>query len=449
MIVVVAALALAVPSPASAHGLTGRADLPIPIWLFSWGAAVVMVLSFAALGTLWSRPRLEDDRFRPLPDVLGRVLTSRGVEILCGLVGVLLLVVVIVCGFAGAQVAPQNLTPTFVYVVFWLGFVPVSVVFGDVFRAFNPWRAIGRVVGAAFRRVELEPLPYPERLGLWPAAAGLLAFAWLELVTPYGDRPSTIAWAIVAYSVLTWFAMALYGVEAWTRRGEAFSVYFGLFSRLSPLELRGRVLGLRPFLSGLARAEAPAGTVAVVMVMIGTVTFDGISAGPTWLEQTTPMTSWVADLGFGPRFGVEIVYGAGMLAVVALLSAVYRLAAGAYASRYALSMVPIALAYCAAHYVSLLLFTGQNAFFLASDPLGRGWDLFGTADGRMSFFISAEVFWYLQLCFVIGGHVTAIVLAHDRALVMKAGRRSQRAMLAVMIGFTVLALWLLSEASKG
>ena len=109
-----------------------------------------------------------------------------------------------------------------------------------------------------------------------------------------------------------------------------------------------------------------------------------------------------------------------MLAIVALVAGVYRLATGAYAGRYVLSMVPIALAYCAAHYVSLLLFTGQNAVFLASDPLGRGWDLFGTAGGRMSFFVSAEVFWYLQLLFVIGGHVAAIVLAHDRALVMKA-----------------------------
>ena len=144
MVVAGAALALAMPGPAFAHGLTGRADLPIPIWLFSWGAAVVMVVSFAALATLWTKPRLEDDRFRPLPDALGRVLTSRGMEILCGLVGVLLLVVVIVCGFAGAQVASQNLAPTFVYVVFWLGFVPVCVVFGDVFRAFNPWRAVGR-----------------------------------------------------------------------------------------------------------------------------------------------------------------------------------------------------------------------------------------------------------------------------------------------------------------
>lgn len=447
MVVVSAALALIAPATASAHGLTGRADLPIPIWLFSWGAAVVMVVSFAALATLWSKPRLEDDRFRPLPDVLGRVLTSRGIEILCGLAGVLLLAVVIVGGLAGAQVASQNLTPTFVYVVFWLGFVAVSVLFGDVFRALNPWRAVGRTFGWLLR--DLEPLPYPERLGHWPAVAGLTAFAALELVSPYGDRPATIAWAIVVYSGATWFAMALYGVEAWTRRGEAFSVYFNLFSRLSVFELRGRVLGLRPFLSGLARAAAYPGTVALVMVMIGSVTFDGLSAGPTWLSETTPLINDVADLGLGPRHAVELVYGAGLLATVLLVAGVYRLAAGAYARRYAMTLVPIALAYCAAHYVSLLLFTGQNAFFLASDPFGRGWDLFGTAGGRMSFFVSSEVFWYLQLCFVIGGHVAAIVLAHDRALVMKASRGSQYRMLAVMVAFTVLALWLLSEASEG
>lgn len=449
-VVVSTALALlAAPSPAWAHGLTGRADLPIPIWLFSWGAAVVMVVSFAALGLLWSQARLEDDRFRPLPDVLGRILTSRGMEAVCGLVGVALLVLVVVCGIAGAQVASQNLAPTFVYVVFWLGFVPASVLFGDVYRAFNPWRAVGRVVGRATRGLELEPLPYPERLGHWPAVAGLLAFAALELVSPYGDRPATIAWAIVVYSVATWFAMALYGVEEWTRRGDAFSVYFNLFSRLSVFEVRGRVLGVRPWLSGLARADAHPGTVAFVMVMIGSVTFDGLSAGPTWLSETTPLINDIADWGLGPRHSVELVYAAGLLAVVALVAGVYRLASGVYARRYALSLVPIALAYCAAHYVSLLLYTGQTAFFLASDPLGRGWNLFGTADWRMSFFVSAEVFWYLQLAFVVGGHVAAIVLAHDRALVMKAGRRSQYPMLAVMVAFTVLALWLLSEASEG
>ena len=135
------------PASAGAHGLVGKADLPIPMWLFVWAAAAVLVLSFAALGILWSSPRLEQDGFRPLPGGLSRALTGRAVEAVCGFVGVALLVVVILCGFFGTQLASQNIAPTFVYVAFWLGFVPVSVLFGDVFRAFNPWRAAGRAVG--------------------------------------------------------------------------------------------------------------------------------------------------------------------------------------------------------------------------------------------------------------------------------------------------------------
>src|SRR5690606_18221334 len=132
---------LAVPVSASAHGLVGKADLPIPMWLFIWAAAAVLVISFAALGLLWSSPQLEQDRFRPLPEVLSRAVTSRGTEVVCGLVGVAGFVIVILCGFLGTQLGTQNIAPTFVYVAFWLGLVPASVLFGDVFAAFNPWRA--------------------------------------------------------------------------------------------------------------------------------------------------------------------------------------------------------------------------------------------------------------------------------------------------------------------
>jgi hypothetical protein len=462
---VVAIVQLVVPAPALAHGLTGRADLPIPVWLFSWAAAAVLVLSFAALGALWSQPRLEGDAFRPLPAAFGRVLTSTPVQVACGAVGVALLLAVVVAGLAGAQVTSQNVTPTFVYVVFWLGLVPLSVVFGDVFALLNPWRAVGRAVGWLLRGIDAEPLAYPTWLGRWPAAAGLLAFAALELVSPYGDRPATVAYAALVYSSATWIAMSLFGVDAWTRRGEAFSVYFNLFSRLSVFEVRGRTIGTRPLLSGLSRLEILPGTVAVVMVMIGSVTFDGLSAGPTWLSSTKPFINDVADLGLGPRHAVELVYGAGLLVTVMIIAGLYRLAIlGAHtvdrrhsvrelAASFAPSLVPIALAYAAAHYVSLLLFTGQMVIPLASDPLGRGWDLLGTADYRTSFFVSAEVFWYLQLAFVVAGHVAALVLAHDRALVLytdtRRAARSQYWMLGIMVVFTVLALWLLSEASKG
>jgi hypothetical protein len=463
---VVAGLLLAVPAAAVAHGLTGRADLPIPIWLFSWAAAAVLVVSFLSLGALWSEPRLEDDRFRPLPAAIGRGVTSRVVSVLCGAIGLGLLALVIVGGFAGQQVAARNLTPTFIYVAFWLGLVPLSVLFGDVFLAFNPWRAGGRLLGWLLRGLDLEPIEYPRRLGRWPAAVGLVAFATLELVSASGDRPATIALAALIYSVLTWIGMAVFGVDVWVRRAEAFSVYFNLFSRLSVFEVRGRVLGVRPFLSGLARLEPMPGTVAVVVAMIGAVSYDGLSAGPTWLSGTGPAVEGLVDLGLSPRHALEMFSFAALLTAVALIYGLYRLAiAGAHtvdrtrapgelAMAFAHTLVPIALAYVAAHYVSLLLYQGQALYWLASDPLGRGWDIFGTAEPlRTKFFVSSELFWYLQLAFVIGGHVAALVLAHDRALVLYADRRtatrSQYWMLGVMVTFTVLALWLLSEASEG
>jgi hypothetical protein len=460
------AAGLALPAAAEAHGLVGKADLPIPMWLFIWAAAAVLVISFAAIGLLWSRPLLAEERFRPLPGALSRALTSRVTEVVCGAIGFALLVGVLLCGFFGTQLATQNVTPTFVYVAFWLGLVPVSVLFGDVFRAFNPWRAAGRFVGWILRSSGTEPLPYPARLGYYPAALGLLAFAALELISARGDRPATIATAAAIYSVVTWIAMATYGVEAWSRRGEAFGVYFGLFARLSPVEVRGRQVGLRRPLSGLAHLAPEAGIVALVMVMIGTVTFDGLSAGPTWLSATREPIGTLIDAGLKPRYSVELVYALGMTAIVLVIIGLYRLAiAGVHtvdgrrparelARLFAPSMVPIALAYAAAHYVSLLLFQGQMILPLASDPAGQGWDLLGMADGDIDYsFISPETFWYIQAALVVGGHVAALALAHDRGLELygsgRRAARSQRWMLGVMVIFTVLALWLLSEAAEG
>jgi hypothetical protein len=458
---------LLAPSAASAHGLTGRADLPIPIVWFGWGAAIVLVVSFVALAVLWSRPLLEQDRFVPLPATVGRALTSRVVDAVCGALGVGVLILVIWAGLAGTENIDRNLTPAFIYIAFWLGLVPLSVLFGDVFRLFNPWRAIGRATGWLVGSRAPEPLPYPAGLGYWPAAAGLLAFAALELVSSRGDQPYTLAVATLIYSAVTWFGMALYGVEAWTSRAEAFGVYFGLYARLSIFERRGRQIGIRPPLSGLARLTPLPGIAALLAVMIGSVSFDGLSGGPEFQQRSQPITEFLrVDLGLGPQYALELTYGIGLLLCVLIVFGFYRLGiAGAsrvtprhdarrLAVDFAPSLVPIALAYVAAHYVSLLLFRGQALAPLASDPFGDGSDLFGTAGWSIDYgFVSAELFWYMQLGFVIAGHLAALMLAHDRALVIyrdtRAATRSQYWMLAVMVGFTSLALWLLSEASKG
>jgi hypothetical protein len=346
--------------------------------------------------------------------------------------------------------------------------VPVSVLFGDVFRAFNPWRGIGRAVGWGAARVARsglpEPLAYPERLGHWPAAAGIFAFATLELVRSGGDQPETVAIATLVYSAATFIAMALYGVEAWAERGEAFGVYFNLFARISVFETRDRVLGVRPPLAGLAHLKAGAGTAAVLAVMIGTVTFDGAGEAPLWTGISPDLTSFFRDLGLGPQSAFELTFFVGMTAAVLIVAALYRLGVlgarsvgGGFSAEqlsrgFVHSLVPIAFAYVMAHYLTYLLFRGQAIVFLASDPLGDGSDLFGTASSTIDYgVIGSTATWYWQVGFVVVGHVAGLTLAHDRALALyrdaKQAVRSQYWMLAVMVGFTSLALWLLSQAN--
>jgi hypothetical protein len=448
-----------------AHGLTLRADLPIPAWLFGWAAAAVLVISFVALAVLWRSPKLEGYEPRPLRPGLSRALTSKVLEVICGAIGVALLVLVLIAGFAGVNSPVDNFTPTFVYVIFWVGLVLVSVLFGNVFRAFNPWLAIGRAVGWIARGGRLEgALPYPDWLGRWPAAAGLIAFTWLELVAAGGATPRHVATAALLYTSVTFLGMGLFGVETWSRRGEAFSVYFELFSRMSVFERRGGEIFLRPPLAGLTRLEPLPGTVAVLAAMIGSTTFDGFQETGPWSDIGVEFAGFFRSLGAGTELGDDLAYGSGLILTIAIVAGFYLLGVagattvgGGYRVRelaqgFVHSLVPIAFVYVLAHYLTFLLFQGQAMWYLISDPLGKGWDLFGTVDAAIDFgLIGATMTWYVQVAVVVAGHACGLTLAHDRALVLyddpRQASRSQLWMLAVMIGFTSLALWLLSQAN--
>lgn len=441
-----------------AHGLVQRSSLPIPGWLFAWAASAVLVVSFVGLAVLWPTPRLQRVDWRPLPGGIGRVLGSRTVEVACGVIGVAMLVLIVIAGYSGPPTPLDNLAPTFILIIFWVGLVFASVLFGDLFAAFNPWRAIGRVL---FRRARRR---YPARLGRWPAAIGIVGFAWIELASGWGEEPPTLVTAALVYTAITFGAMAVYGVEAWTRWGEAFSVYFNLFSRLSVFERRDRVVGLRPPLSGLPRLDEVPGTVGLVTVMIGTVTFDGFSQGQLWKDLAVRLNDGLASLGISPDSTPKLVSTIGLALGVALISGFYvagiegarsvggDLDADRLRASFAHTLVPIAMVYVAAHYFTFLIFEGQSIGFLASDPLGRGWDLFGTASAAIDYsLIGQNATWYAQVGFIVLGHVAALTLAHDRALALygkaQTAVRSQYWMLAIMVGFTTLALWLIAQAS--
>jgi hypothetical protein len=454
------AAAAALAPTADAHGLAGRADLPIPVYLFGWGAAAVLVLSFAGLALLWPEPRLQEPTRRRLWRV------ARWIDPLCGAIGIFLFGMVVYSGLAGSSTATSNFTPTFVYVIFWVGLVPASVLFGDVFRAFNPWRALARATAFVAEWMNAKPLPaplpYPRRLGRWPAVLGILAFAWLELVYSQQADPATLALLAIAYASLQLVGMALYGIERWSDRGDAFGVYFNLFSRLSVFERRHGLLHRRTPLAGVTGLELVPGTVALLAVMIGTTSFDGFSSTSTWQSIAPHLESFFGDVGAGRTLSNELAFTLGLAFMVGVIGGAYRVGihgmhtvgdrfgSSVLRGRFVHSLVPIAVAYVIAHYFSLLVYQGQAIYALASDPLGHGSDLFGTAHRQIDYgVISSAGIWYVQVVALVAGHVAGLVLAHDRALAMyhraRDATRSQYWMLAVMIGFTSLGLWLLAS----
>ena len=468
--------AVLAPLEVIGHALVGRKDLPIPEWLFAWAASLVLIVSFVALSVAWHRSLFEETHWRPVRPAISRALLNPAVEIACGLLAVFLLVVTVYTGLHGTEAPDRNFSVTFAFVTAWLGFVIASVAFGDVFRAFNPWRAIARFSGGIFRAIAGQsapsPLTYPERLGRWPAAFGLVAFVWLELVYGQGGfqtvglTPHTVAVGTLVYTAYTFVAMILFGAEKWLQRGEFFSVYFHMFSTLSGFEVRERVLGIRRVLSATTTwvAEAP-GSVALVLFTIGATTFDGAAEG-TLASPIRTVEGWFSDIGFGPLAALRTTNSIFLALCLLFVSALFwagiygmhtvrtKLSTRELGRTFAHAFIPIALAYLIAHYFSLVVYQEQAQFtFLLSDPLGDGSDIFGTATSGINYgTLGANTIWYVQVAALIVGHVTALVLGHDRALKIygdsKLAARSQYWMLALMVGFTSLGLFLLSQSNQ-
>jgi len=457
-----------------AHALVARGDLPIPAWLFAWGASIVLIVSFFALSAAWREPRFEEDHWRPLKAGLSRALLSLPVQILCGAIGIFLLGVSIYAGLQGTEAPDRIFALTFLFVTAWLGIPLFSVVFGDVFRPFNPWRAVGRAVGGAFTMVAGQRpahLTYPKALGRWPAAVGLLAVVWLEVVyganggVAVGLSPHAAGVAALAYSFYTLAMMAVFGVEKWCQTGEVFSVYFGMFSELGSFGVKDGQLGRRRPLAAATQWATMPGSVAMVIASIATTSFDGAQEG-VFNGAIVQTFEWLSDTGLSLTTslrlsasiftlicfaGVALVYLIGVrgMSTVGDAPPVKKLRMG-----FAHTLIPIAFAYLVAHYFSLFVFQEQAQFtYLLSDPLGTATtDLFGTASGGINFkVLGANAIWYVQVGALVIGHVVGLTLAHDRATAYwgdyRQAARSQYWMLAVMVAFTCFGLYLLSESN--
>ncbi|WP_330311422.1 hypothetical protein OHS17_06695 [Streptomyces sp. NBC_00523] len=421
-----------------AHGIGAQHDLPLsPFYAFA-GAFAALFVSFLALGLLWSDSRFRGDAAgRPLPAAVQRLADARATRLTARALGLAAALAVVLWLLLGPADPDRNPAPGAVYVLLWVGLVPASLLLGPVWRALNPLRTLHLLACRALRRDPDTGRALPVSLGMWPAAAGLLAFTWLELVAPDPASPTALLVFLGVYAAVHLTGAAVYGAP-WFDHADAFEVYSALLGRLSPFGRRpadGRLVVRSPF-NGLDGTPRLPGLVATVCVMLGSTAYDGFSDAPRWI--TTVQTS---------ELGRTTTATLGLLGAVALVATLYGLCAGATRlvcgtlphplTAFAHSLVPIALGYLVAHYFTLFATEGPHTVRLAfgadrppvpEPPLGPG----GVAT--------------LQVFAIVTGHVLGVIAAHDRSVRLMPPRRAvigQLPLLVLMIAYTVGGLALL------
>ena len=431
--------------PTLAHVTGGRGDLPLPSWLFVWGAVVAVALTAVALRTSWPRPRLAAAaESRDLPEAGQRARPALTITLRA--IGLFVHGVLLVAGLAGAGEANAvNLAPVGVFVGLWLVVQVVAAVGGDVWRALDPFDTLARLV---FGR------GLPESTGrvapAWTAAVMLASLAWLELCYHSPRSPRPIGIWLLAYTVAALAGARVWG-RAWLRTGEGFGAFFGLVGRMGFVRYDDgrRRLGLRPPIAGLAAPPAPTtGALAVVLVALGAAVFDAVSALDAWRGDVLDgRTGWSQTLV--QSMGLVFTIAAVALLWIGVARVAARLAGKSVgddlAVALATALVPIAVAWLIAHDVGLLFVDVQSIVAIASDPFGQGWDLFGTIDNGYWFPSVALIAW-VQAAALVAGHVAATVVVHDVLVErhrLRAAVRSSSPVLVLVAVSAAWAMWLL------
>lgn len=486
VLIALAALALAAVSipwlgtPSLAHGFGPRYDLPIPLTFYIAGAGAIVALSFAAFALFFDAGGARRDDLRLIFRPSAR-LVRLGSPVLLALrvLVAALFFVFVATGFLGSQNPFQNILPTLIWILGWVGIAFACIFVTDVWRFLNPWSSPFEVAERLYVRLSgkagFRPLlSCPRRLGVWPAFAFFIVFAWLELVWIDRAVPAELASVVLVYSAITWAGMIMFGRDRWLECGEFLTIVFGVFARFGPLagergERPSLVLRL-PAAGLLEHRQASASMTALIVALLATVTFDGLLETSLWgridvLILSSPLDSpiWTV-LKLKEVVALQIARSIGLVLAIVVMSGAYflicwlmsvltaeaRIGPARLARNYVFSLVPISIAYHVAHYFSFLFIGGQYAVPVLSDPLALGWDIFGTASYRVDIgLIGPRLQWLVAVVAVVVGHVVSVYLAHVTALRIYRDKRlallSQIPMLTFMVGYTMLSLWILSQ----
>lgn len=454
------------PEVAFAHAADRGFVLLLPTSYYLSGGAVAVALTFAALAF---------GSMRSLDGAFTRRVFVAEVPVALRLPGSLLcfafLIALLVIGFVGSRDPLSNPLPLMVWTVFWIGLTLVQGVFGNLWWWINPWYAPWRLVSRFLRDGRLAA--YPAWLGYWPAVVQFLGFAWFELVYPAPDDPSRLAVAVALYYALNLGAALVFGYEVWMRQGECLSVFLRMIAKLAVVDggadegvARRRVSLCLPGAKLAGATPLPLSGLLFLLLALSSVSFDGLMRTFFWfgLFGLNPLefsgrSSVMGISSFG-LVGMFVALAAAFVGAVAIGDRLTSKRVGWLRASGALiwSIIPISMAYHFSHYLVALVINGQYALAALSDPLMNGADLFGTAGihvqaGLLMGAESAWLVWNLQSAAIIGGHVLAVVVAHVIAARLYGDARnaalSQVPLAALMVGYTVFGLWLLSSPSAG
>jgi hypothetical protein len=460
-------LLIAACEGAEAHSMGVMYNLPIPFWMYAFAASATLALSFLMVGFfVTARNAQRDFRSVEIPDALPGAGRS---TLRC--LSVLLLLITMLGGLFGTQRPFNNFSLTFFWIGFVLGFAYLTVLIGDVYEFINPWRVLCDLIERLRPMAFNGRIRYPVWLAYYPALALYMGFIWLEL---FGQTtPRSLGLVLLGYSMLNFAAAALFGAEAWFRYGEFFAVFFRLLGKISPIayaspRARGSttMLRLRPPFVGLIEESADHPSILVfVLFMLSSTAFDGVHESLPWVQvfwkYIYPVLAWAIAQPYVFFVGLyydwqwlmlwlsPFVY----LAIYLFFIQVTKFVTGSERSRrdlalqFTYSLIPIALVYNVSHYFTLLFTDAPRLLLLISDPLGVGWDLFGTAKLLQPIAVPARVVWHAQVGLIVFGHLVSVYLAHAQALRLFPGGRkalwSQFPMLVLMVAFTTAGLWIL------
>lgn len=448
------------PSSAQAHTFGQLYNLPVPFWMYLYGGASALVVSFLAVGYFFNKKA----SYSSYPTIN---LSSGAVRFIIGapflkilkFLALALFILAVATGIFGVNISTLNFNMTFFWIIFVLGLTYITALVGNIWKVINPFKTIVELLESFLGQESFRGfLNYPQKLAYWPAFILYFIFIWIELLS--STSPFSLSVLLIQYTLLNLIGATIFGKQKWFKYAEFFSVFFRQVAKVAPLESRAGKLYLRPPFLGLINEKCEHFSLLIfILFMLSSTAFDGFRETLVWrrfIFGTLPGDFLTTQSLFQTTqtfflFASPFVFLSTYLVLIGFMKFITKsaLSLTSLALAFAFTLIPIALVYNVAHYYTLILTEGTNIIRLISDPFGYGWDLFQTANFYNFFTLGANITWHSQVGLIVLGHIVSVYLAHLVALQIfpshKIALKSQIPMLLLMVTYTVIGLWILSQ----